>query len=145
MLWDYCQHGKLEEIKKLFSFADFKLKIEATDIAGNTCLLHSCKHKHTEIVKYVIEKLKANIYHENNAKLNLFKMAVVENNIDIIKYLIVEQKWEIKEDLMSWLNGGNQYNIKYESIITMINNIELYQSLEKEIDNKINTKKLKKI
>lgn len=119
---------------------DINMKLEQNELYKEqmTLLDLAYTNYNKEAVKYFlsfpdIELSNHALYDKEH---NIFHYACESQDNDLIRHLLIEEKFSINEDLMLWLKGNNESNKVYEDVLKMINNITLYNSLNGDLSNK---------
>jgi hypothetical protein len=125
-----CQ-GDLKTFKRLIGmYSKFKSNFYYEEIDFNLILSYASYHDNLDIVKYIIEDMKINFYKDNCFS---FRTASLKNSIKTIEYFLYNLNIDISDNLIKFLEEKN-----CKISLSMIMN----RNLQKELNNKINTKKV---
>lgn len=145
-----CTGGDLDKIKYLLTDIDISSSVNINvknNMDDNVLILATWKGK-LKVIKYLLTspdlKEHADINHKNKHGYNVLMMACEYEQVDIIQFLIMDMKIEIDALTKVWLEGKNNINKNYSSVLKVIESRDLNNKLNDGLpyaDN--NNKKVK--
>jgi hypothetical protein len=136
---DSCISGNIDEVKYLITC--FKLKIHS-NLNGefNEIFDYACANNHFHIVKYFLHtpEFSDHIKHKNIE--DGFKSACFYNRLDIIQYLIFNEKIEFNDEIKFFLDSPN---LNYQPINIFKHHKDTFQNIinifeTKELEKQLN-------
>lgn len=137
----------IEIIKYLLTSFELKIhsNIDTLNLKGDSILNYACKHNSLKTIHYLLEDtdFNINLNKENYLGINPIIYAFSNQNIQILKYLLLEKKVKIDDYTYQWIKNtkkvenhlGKTYLVG-EDIIKLIENVYFFQHINNIIVGK---------
>lgn len=133
----------LNQVKEIINlFPDY---LNQTNSLHDTALIISIRTGNTKIAQFLLEQPYINIDKICNQEGNAFFVANIYDRKEIIFTLLMEKNIIIDNETKKWLNGQNKYNKTYNYSLELLKTREIYEKLNKNINQSNKKNKINKI